>query len=416
LNKKKIINDPVHGFINIPFDFIHDIVEHPWFQRLTRIRQLGLTYLVYPGALHTRFHHTLGAMHLMNSSIEVLRSKGHVITEQEAESACIAILMHDIGHGPFSHALENVLAKNVSHEHLSSLFMDRLNEKFKGRFSGAISIFNNTYPKKFLHQLVSSQLDVDRLDYLARDSFFTGVSEGIISSERIIKMLDISNGNLVIQEKGIYSVEKFVTARRLMYWQVYLHKTVIAAEYMMVNIIKRARQLSLDGEVIWGTPSLLEFLNNEYSRQDFTSKPELLSRFAELDDFDVFTAIKVWCSHPDKVLSTLCDGIVNRHLYKIEIRKEPFKEEEIAEKQQEVARLLNIKMEDSGYFVFSDSIQNYAYNQSADEINILYNDGSIEDITSASDNLNISALAHPVTKYFLCSYRERVNLPHLIAD
>lgn len=405
MNKKKIINDPVYGFITIPFEIVHDIIEHPWFQRLSRIRQLGLTYLVYPGALHTRFHHTIGALHLMTGAIETLKSKGHHITDEEAEGACIAILMHDIGHGPFSHALENLLAKNVSHEYLSELFMNRLNKEFDGKLEVAISIFNNQHPKRFLHQLVSSQLDVDRLDYLNRDSFFTGVSEGVISSDRIIKMLDIADGNLVVEEKGIYSVEKFITARRLMYWQVYLHKTVLAAEHMLVNIITRARQLSLRGEILFGTPSFLDFLQNEHQKADFESNPEILASFANLDDFDVFTSVKEWCNHPDKVLSTLCQGLVNRKLYKIEIRKEAFDTGEIRKLREEISNSLNISIEEAAYFAFTDSIQNNAYSSTDDKINILFKDGTIVDIAKASDNFNINALTQPVTKHFRCIYR-----------
>lgn len=405
MNKKKIINDPVYGFITIPYEIVHDIIEHPWFQRLTRIRQLGLTYLVYPGALHTRFHHTLGAMHLMTGAIETLRSKGQPISNSEAEAACIAILMHDIGHGPFSHALEKLLVKDVSHEYISALVMERLNKTFDGRFEEAISIFNNTHPKLFLHQLVSSQLDVDRLDYLSRDSFFTGVSEGIISSDRIIKMLDISNGNLTIEEKGIYSVEKFITARRLMYWQVYLHKTVLAAEYMLIHIILRAKELAAAGSDLFGTPGLLEFLKSDHSKEAFRNNPALLERFAEVDDFDVFTSIKVWCDHPDKVLSTLCKGLVNRKLFQIEISTEPFGSDAIAMKQSAVAAHLGISFKEASYFVFSKAVENNAYNSEDDKINILFKSGKVLDIADASDNLNIAALSRTVTKHFFCSYR-----------
>jgi HD superfamily phosphohydrolase len=352
LNKKKIINDPVYGFITIPFEIIHDIIGHPWFQRLTRIRQLGLTYLVYPGALHTRFHHTLGAMHLMASAVETLKSKGHAITEEEAEGALIAILMHDIGHGPFSHALEKLLVKDVSHETISAAIMQHLNREMDGRFTTAISIFNNTHPKKFLHQLVSSQLDVDRLDYLNRDSFFTGVSEGVISSDRIIKMLDIANGNLAVEEKGIYSVEKFITARRLMYWQVYLHKTVLAAEYMLINIMLRARELSLAGNDIPGPPSLLSFLHYDSGEHGFLSDPSVLEQFNEIDDVDVFAAIKSWCRHPDKVLATLCRCLVNRNLFKIEISRTPYEQSIITERQKQIAIHLAIPLEEAATLCF----------------------------------------------------------------
>ena len=405
MNKKKIINDPVYGFISIPFEIAHDIIGHPWFQRLTRIRQLGLTYLVYPGAIHSRFHHTLGAMHLMMGAIEALRSKNHSITHDEAEAACIAILMHDIGHGPFSHALEKLLVMGVSHEDLSGLFMNRLNEEFSGKFTEAISIFNNTHPKKFLHQLVSSQLDVDRLDYLNRDSFFTGVSEGVISSDRIIKMLEIVDGNLAVEEKGIYSVEKFITARRLMYWQVYLHKTVLAAEHLLIKIINRARQIALSGDKLFGTPSLLEFLSNDFGMDAFIKDRGLLNKFADLDDIDVFASAKVWCNHPDLILSELCKGLINRNLYKIEIRNEPFSNEEINNKRAEVCSRLGIPESDSHYFVFSHEVVNNAYDSDDNKINILFKSGKSADIAIASDNFNISALTRTVKKYFLCTWR-----------
>lgn len=405
MNKKKIINDPVYGFITIPFDIVHDIIEHPWFQRLTRIRQLGLTYLVYPGAIHTRFHHAIGAMHLMVNAIETLRSKGHSISGDEAEAAGIAILMHDIGHGPFSHALEKLLVKNVSHEYISGLVMDRLNATFNGRLEEAISIFNNTHEKKFLHQLVSSQLDVDRLDYLSRDSFFTGVSEGVISSDRIIKMMDISGGNLAVEEKGIYSVEKFITARRLMYWQVYLHKTVIAAEHMLIHIILRAKDLAANGVELFGTPGLLEFLKNNHSENAFRDDKTLLEKFNELDDFDVFTAVKVWCSHPDKVLALLCQGLVNRKLFKIEISRTSFDPQVIAERQEHISKHLGITFNEARYFVFAHTVENNAYDSDDDKINILFKSGEIMDIADASDNFNISALTRTVTKHFFCSYR-----------
>lgn len=402
LNRKKIINDPVYGFITVPYDITQSIIDHPWFQRLSRIRQLGLTYLVYPGALHTRFHHALGAMHLMYSAIETLRSKGHTITDSESEAASVAILMHDIGHGPFSHALENLLVY-VSHEYLSEAIMNTINNQFDNRFDEALSVFNNTHPKKFLHQLVSSQLDVDRLDYLNRDSFFTGVSEGVISSDRIIKMLEISNGNLAVEEKGIYSVEKFITARRFMYWQVYLHKTVLAAEHLLINIVKRARELSQNGTNLFGTGPFLDFLNHNYKKSDFVSNPDILRKFAQLDDFDVFASVKMWSNHPDKTLSTLCSGLVNRNLYKIKISKEPFDSNMIAELKALTAKRLGISLEEAGYFVFDGEVKNSAYKSDENNINILFKNGKLDDIATASDNLNISSLAQTVTKYFLCT-------------
>ena len=405
MNKKKIINDPVYGFITIPFEIVHDIIEHPWFQRLTRIRQLGLTYLVYPGALHTRFHHTLGAMHLMMNAVETLRLKGHKISHDEAEAACIAILMHDIGHGPFSHALEKLWVRNVTHEYMSGLIMNRLNNKFEGKLTEAEAIFSGEHPKKFLHQLVSSQLDVDRLDYLNRDSFFTGVSEGVISSDRIIKMLEVVNGNLAIEEKGIYSVEKFITARRLMYWQVYLHKTVLAAEHMLIHIITRAKELAGQSHDLFSTPALLEFLRNEHVQTDFDTDPGLLNKFVEIDDFDVFTSIKTWCNHPDKVLSTLCQGLTNRKLFRIEISQTPFDPQFIKERQMQIASFLGISTEEAKYFAFSHTVENNAYDSDDNKINILYKNGNVLDIAKASDNFNISALTRTVTKHFFCTYR-----------
>jgi HD superfamily phosphohydrolase len=304
LNKKKIINDPVYGFISIPTELIYDLIEHPYFQRLRHIKQLGMTHLVYPGALHTRFHHALGAMHLMKMAIETLRSKDHVITNEEEEALTIAILLHDVGHGPFSHALEHTIVDGISHEDISILLMNKLNIEFKGQLTTAISIFNDTYPKKFLHELVSSQLDMDRLDYLNRDSFFTGVSEGVISSDRIIKMLNVKDDHITIEEKGIYSVEKFLIARRLMYWQVYLHKTVIAAEQMLVKILERSRALTLSGQDLFATPALKHFLTNKLSTEAFT-EDDHLEIFTRLDDTDIMSAVKVWALHSDPVLSKL---------------------------------------------------------------------------------------------------------------
>ncbi len=404
LNKKKIINDPVYGFITVPSDIIHDVIGHPWFQRLTRIRQLGLTFLVYPGALHTRFHHTLGAMHLMMSAIETLRSKGQSITSEEAEAACLAILMHDIGHGPFSHALEKLLFGTVSHEFISGKIMEQFNTEFPGRFTEAIAVFRDTHSKRYLHQLVSSQLDVDRLDYLNRDSFFTGVSEGVISSERIIRMFDVRNGNLVVEEKGIYSVEKFIVARRLMYWQVYLHKAVLAAEHTLINIVVRARELVEAGNELFGTPDFLLFLKTNYSAEDFSNNSALLKQFANVDDFDVMTSIKVWCNHPDKVLSTLCKGLVERKLFKIGISREPYDPQWVEEKLKKTAKHLGISEEEARYFVFTQTIANNAYDTDDNKINILYRNGEVLDIAQASDNFNISALAKPVTKHFVCYY------------
>lgn len=404
-SKLKIFNDPVYGFISIPHKIILDLVDHPWFQRLRRIRQLGMSHLVYPGALHTRFHHAMGAMHIMTEAIEVLKSKGHAITDEEAEGACIAILLHDIGHGPFSHALEHTLVEGVHHEELSLLFMEVLNRQFNHKLDTAISIFNNTYPKKFLHQLVSSQLDMDRLDYLNRDSFFTGVSEGVVSSDRIIKMLEIKNDELVIEEKGIYSIEKFIVARRLMYWQVYLHKTVVAGECLLVNILKRAKALAREGKELFCTPSLGYFLYTPLKLEDFKKSEEVLKRYAMLDDYDIVSSIKVWCGHPDKVLARLCDAFVNRKLYRIELSNTSHPAEHVNVIKNEIMQKLNISEKDIAYFVVQQTLENNAYNPESDHINILYKNGSTQDITKASDNLNIDALARPVKKYALAYFR-----------
>jgi uncharacterized protein len=401
-NKRKIFNDPVYGFITIPNELSFEVVEHPWFQRLRRIRQLGLTYLVYPGALHTRFHHALGTMHLMQQAIDTLRSKGFHITSEEAEGVILAILLHDIGHGPFSHALENCMVKGIHHEELSDLFMQRLNKELEGRLDICIEIFNDRYPKKFLHQMVSGQLDMDRLDYLTRDSFFTGVSEGVISTDRIIKMLTVVDDAIAVQAKGIYSIENFIVARRLMYWQVYYHKTVVAAEYMLISLLKRARHLTQLGEKLFATPALSFFLTNEITFGQFEQEPELLENFAALDDNDIFTSIKIWASHPDPVLSTLSIGLVNRNLFRIVMQVEAFKEDGISELKSAVSKEYKISIEDAGYFVLSDTITNNAYNPECDKINIMDKHGRITDIADASDQLNIAVLSVPVSKYFLC--------------
>jgi len=310
LNKKKIFNDPIYGFITINHEIIFDLIEHPYFQRLRRIKQLGLTHLVYPGALHTRFHHALGTMHLMGKAIEVIKSKGHEITDKEAEAVSIAILLHDIGHGPFSHALEHSIVNGISHEDISTLFMDELNKEFNGKLTLALKIFRNKYQKKFLYQLVSSQLDMDRIDYLKRDSFYSGVSEGAVNTDRIITMLTVENDELAIEIKGIYSIENFINARRLMYWQVYLHKTVLSAEYLCVNILKRAKEIALTNGELFCTPALSEFLYNQHDLTSFKKKPTLLKTFAELDDYDIMASVKVWKTHSDKILSTLCKMLI----------------------------------------------------------------------------------------------------------
>ena len=402
LNKRKIFNDPVYGFITIPGELIFDLIEHPWFQRLRRIRQLGLTSMVYPGALHTRFHHALGAMHLMHLAIETLRSKGFEISHEESEGVRLAILLHDIGHGPFSHALEHCLVHGIDHEKLSGLFMNRLNKQFDGRLNICIEIFNDRYPKKFLHQLVSGQLDMDRLDYLSRDSFFTGVSEGVISTDRIIKMLTVADDSLAVEAKGIYSIENFIVARRLMYWQVYFHKTVVAAEYMLISLLNRARLLSRQGHTLFATPALAFFLMQEITAQQFETDPAVLARFATLDDYDVFTSIKIWANHPDPVLSELSRGLVDRNLFHIELQQKPFNEVWIEQLRSLVSKTYNLTADETEYFVIRGVITNNAYNPESDKINILDKKGHLADIAEASDQLNIAVLSTPVSKYFLC--------------
>ncbi|MAR39799.1 MAG: phosphohydrolase [Flavobacteriales bacterium] len=400
--KNKIINDPIYGFITLERGIIFDLIEHPYFQRLRRITQLGLSYLVYPGAYHTRFHHALGCMFLMKKAIQQIRNKGHEITEKEAEALKIAILLHDIGHGPFSHALENSIVNNISHEHLSSLFMNKLNEEFNGKLDLAIKIFNNKHPKKFLHQLVSSQLDMDRLDYLKRDSFFTGVTEGNIGTERIINMLDVVKDKLVIEEKGIYSIEKFLIARRLMYWQVYLHKTVLSAENTLIKILKRAKDLIQKGEPLSSSKSLGLFLKKNYNLNDFTKNQELLEVFSNLDDHDIYSCIKDWQCHSDIILSYLCRSILNRKPLKIKIQNTIFSEQIVEKIKQETKNKLKINEEEVQYMVFTEKVSNNAYQYSKDRLNILMKNGDIKDISDASDQFNIEALNKTVNKYFLC--------------
>jgi len=365
-----------------------------------------MTHLVYPGALHTRFHHAIGAMHLMSLAIDTIKSKGQAVSHEEEEAVTIAILLHDIGHGPFSHALEHTLVEGISHEHVSKLLMDKLNEEFEGRLHLALEIFNDRYHKKFLHQLVSGQLDIDRMDYLNRDSFFTGVSEGVISFDRIIKMLDIVDDQLVVEEKGIYSIEKFLIARRLMYWQVYLHKTVIAAEQMLVKILERAKEISGHGRRLFASPCLAFFLNNSISRDDFRNDPKILERFTKLDDNDIFTSIKVWCDDEDLILSTLCKHLISRNLYKVEITNEPPSLEKINELAENATDEYEIEDDDTSYFVFTDTIRNNAYSVGNGSIKILMKDGSIQDITTASDNSNLEALVRTVQKHILCYIKE----------
>ena len=401
-NKKKIINDPIYGFISIPDEFIFDLIEHPFFQRLRRIGQLGTTSLVYPGALHTRFHHVIGAMHLMTIAIATIRKKGHEITEKEEQGALIAILLHDIGHGPYSHALEYDIVNKVSHEAISSFFIERLSQEFGGKLDLALEIFQNKYHKPFLHQLVSSQLDMDRLDYLNRDSFYTGVSEGVIGSDRIIEMLNVHNGQLVLEEKGIYSVEKFIVARRLMYWQVYLHKTVVAGEHMLIHVLRRAKQLVLEGKTLFASPALSFFLSHNIQLEDFKTNENVLNNFALLDDYDILGAIKVWQHSDDKVLSILSQKLVNRKLFKIEISKTPFSQERITSELDLIQQKYNLSEDEAEHFVYTDKLSNNAYNEDKENINLLLKNGETLDLSKASDNLNISALAMPVEKYFIC--------------
>ena len=400
--KDKIINDPIYGFIKLNDGIILDLIDHPYFQRLRRITQLGLSYLVYPGAHHTRFHHAIGCIHLMNKAIIQIRNKGHEITVDEAESLKIAILLHDIGHGPFSHTLEHSIVSQITHEQLSLLFMQQLNAQYDGKLSLAIEIFTNNHPKKFLHQLVSSQLDMDRLDYLKRDSFFSGVTEGNIGTERIINMLDVVDDALVVEEKGIYSIEKFLIARRLMYWQVYLHKTVVSAEHILIKTLKRAKELISTGNKLEASTSLLIFLENDFSLTDFEKNPKLLEKFANLDDYDIYACLKIWAKGKDKVLATLSSLILNRKLLKIKFQNKAFTTDKIEEQLYLVAKKYKISTAEAHYFVFSKKVSNNTYNIEKANINILIKDGTIRDITEASDQFNIDALSKTVNKYFLC--------------
>lgn len=406
--KKKIINDPVYGFISIDSNLLYQLVEHPYFQRLRRITQLGLTNIVYPAANHTRFQHALGAMHLMQKAIQVLRSKSIDISGEEQEAVLVAILLHDIGHGPYSHALEHSIVPHVGHERISELLMQQLNEEFEGRLDMAISVFKGEYPKLFLHQLVSSQLDMDRLDYLKRDSFFTGVSEGVIGSDRIISMLNVADGNLVVEEKGIYSIEKFIVARRLMYWQVYLHKTVLCAEYLLLKILKRARDLSQNGHELYASPTLLFFLKNELGYEDFKHDKAVMQSFTKLDDYDVLSAIKIWSEHPDTVLSLLCEAIVKRKLFKTEIQQSAFEPEKVRKLRECFCEVYKLPEPLSEYFIFGDSIENLAYTIESEKINILRKNNNIVEISEAADLFTFASLSDRVEKHFLCYPRSLV--------
>ena len=396
----KILNDPVYGFITLNKGILLNIVDHPYFQRLGRIKQLGLTYLVYPGAHHTRFHHAIGAAHLMEQAVQTLKDNGILISNDEKTAVILAILLHDIGHGPFSHALENSFVTGISHEEISKFFMNSLNHAFGGDLALAIEIFEDKYPKRFLHDLVSSQLDMDRLDYLKRDSFFTGVSEGVVSNQRIIKMFSVVNDEIVIKEKGIYSIEKFIVARRLMYWQVYLHKTVLSAEFLLAKILERARELLNNGSNLFNVPTLKYFLTKSITN-DNISQVEFLNNFSKIDDYDVLTCIKVWTEDSDKVISKLSEMLVNRNLLKVKISTNKFSDEEMEKTLKFNQKILGFNNEEMQYFVFQKEMENNAYDPRKDKIKILFNDGSLKDITEASDNLNISALSKAVKKYYL---------------
>ncbi|MBN2238085.1 MAG: HD domain-containing protein [Bacteroidales bacterium] len=400
-NKRKIYNDPVYGFISIPNALVFDLIENPYFQRLRRINQLGLTHLVYPGAVHTRFQHSMGAMFLIEHALRTLSEKGIEISPEEYTAASIAILLHDLGHGPYSHTLEGILISDITHEEITNYLLEILNKEYHGKLELAISIFRNTYKRRFFHQLVSSQLDMDRLDYLRRDSFYTGVSEGVIGTERLIKMLNVANDQIVVEEKGIYSVEKFLVARRIMYWQVYLHKTVLVAEHLLIQILKRVKHITENGMDLFASPALAFFLTEKPNKADFYSNPNVLKYFSQLDDFDVMGAIKVWRNHLDTTLSLLSKMLIDRHLPKIHIQKEKFSEIELEKIRLSVVKGFGISYEESKHFVVSGTLSNQAYNQDHNEIFIASKNGALTDIASASDNFNIRSISEPVKKYFL---------------
>ncbi|HDZ05902.1 hypothetical protein LCGC14_0122550 [marine sediment metagenome] len=405
-NKLKIFNDPIYGFIRIPNALIFDLIADPYFQRLRRISQMGLSYLVYPGAHHTRFHHALGCMYLMQKSIQVLRFKGVEITQDEEDGLLSAILLHDIGHGPFSHAMEHSIVEGVSHEFISLQFMKKLNERFNGSLTEAISIFTGNHSKKFLNQLVSSQLDMDRLDYLKRDSFYTGVAEGNTNAERLITMLNVVDGNLVIEEKGIYSVEKFLMARRFMYWQVYLHKTAVVAERLLISILKRARSLIEKGETLVCSQALNYFLTHHIDINNFDS--DTLEKFAKLDDVDILAALKEWQYSSDFVLSALCEMIINRKLLHIKVKKDSISDSKFLIQQNKVKKRYKLTDEEASYFVFKGELKNKAYDREHQTINILRKNGKITDVAKLSDHLNLNALSKTVIKYYMCYPKEGV--------
>lgn len=400
INKLKIFNDPIYGFISIPNELIYDLIQHPYFQRLRRISQMGLSYLVYPGANHTRFHHALGCMHLMQKAIETLRYKGVAISSEEENALYIAILLHDIGHGPFSHAMERSIVEDVHHEAISLLFMNQLNDEFDGKLSLAIQVFKGDYHRKFMLQLISSQLDMDRMDYLKRDSFYTGVAEGNVNSERLIQMMNVVDGVLVIEEKGIYSVEKFLLSRRLMYWQAYLHKTSLVAELILMKVLKRAKELTLKGIHLPCSQPLLFFMQNKITLEDFDAQN--LDLFSQLDDFDIISALKAWQRQDDFILSTLSKMIINRDLLKIKLSGEKISSEEIQELKEKFAQDHNISQSEADYFIFKGKIKNQAYSKEAEPIRIFKKDKTIEDVVEVSDQLNLKSLSKLVTKYYIC--------------
>lgn len=405
-NKLKILNDPIYGFITIPNSLIFDLIEHKYFQRLRRITQMGMSYLVYPGAHHTRFHHAIGCMHLMQKAVQVLRFKGVEINNKEENALLIAILLHDIGHGPFSHAMEHSIVNKISHEHISLLFMEELNTEFNNDLTLAIEIFKGNYTRKFMCQLISSQIDMDRADYLKRDSFYTGVAEGNINSERLITMLNVKNDALVLEHKGIYSIEKFLVARRLMYWQVYLHKTSLTAEQLLIRVLKRAKELTKKGIVLTASKPLKYFLKHEIELKNFTSKT--LKIFSRLDDYDIISAMKDWQYHDDFVLKNLCDMIINRDLLKVKIKKNPIKTSVLITHKNNLIKKHKISEDEANYFVFTGEISNQAYTHKKQSINILYKNGKTEDFVKASDQLNLKALSKQVTKYYICYPKEKL--------
>ena len=406
MSETKIINDPVFGFIKIPDGLLMDIVNHPTIQRLSRIKQLGLASMVYPGAQHTRFQHSLGAFHLMSEAILSLSQKGVFIFDSEAEAVQAAILLHDIGHGPFSHVLENTLIQGISHEEISLFLMKEMNKDLGGRLTLAINIFEDKYPKAFLHQLISSQLDMDRLDYLCRDSFFTGVAEGKIASDRIIKMLDVREDRLMVQAKGIYSIENYLTSRRLMYWQVYLHKTAVACEKILINILKRAKTLQLNGENLFASPALHYFISNNIDKDWINNKKEeTIFWYKQLDDSDIWSAIKVWQGHPDKVLSILSKDLINRETFKVKVYDEPIDRMQLEDIEKKIREKYQLNKEESHYFINYSTIQKDMYSMNDDQIDILYKDGSYKDITQASELFNVELLSKKICKYYLCHQR-----------